>query len=185
MNIFVFGINHFKNIFPSNQTDCIAMENNEEVIARLKFIGHIEKEEKINVRQCNRQPNNFLTKLSRTLIYPDNRSNSLKFIKDVILRSFDIIESLIHNRYILTCKSIISDLVKAKQGMLNLKYTYNDDTKFCCDMDVLIEQVTDKLTSLKETHPTLFEQVKPEIVSENSDTTLQKENETKHKKNKQ
>jgi hypothetical protein len=133
------------------------MENNEEVISRLKFIGHIEKEEKINIRQCSRQPNNIFTKLSRTLIYPDNRTNSLKFIKDVILRSFEIIEILIHNRHTITCKSIITDLVKAKQGMLNLKYTYNDDTKFCCDMDVLIEQVTSKITDLKEHNPTLFE----------------------------
>lgn len=133
------------------------MENNEEVISRLKFIGHIEKEEKINIRQCSRQPNNIFTKLSRTLIYPDNRTNSLKFIKDIILRSFDIIENLIHNRHIITCKSIISDLVKAKQGMLNLKYTYNDDTKFCCDIDVLIEQVTTKITHLKEHNPELFE----------------------------
>ena len=157
MNIFLFGINHFKNIQVYNQTDPIAMENNEEVISRLKFIGHIEKEEKINIRQCSRQPNNIFTKLSRTLIYPDNRTNSLKFIKDVILRSFEIIENLIHNHYILTCKSMITDLVKAKQGMLNLKYTYNDDTKFCCDMDVLIEQVTSKITHLKEHNPTLFE----------------------------
>jgi len=153
-----FFINHFKNILLHyNQTDSITMENNEEVISRLKFIGHIEKEEKINIRQCSRQPNNIFTKLSRTLIYPDNRYNSLKFIKDVILRSFEIIENLIHNRYTLTCKSIITDLVKAKQGMLNLKYTYNDDTKFCCDMDVLIEQVTTKLTHIKEHHPSLFE----------------------------
>ena len=74
-----------------------------------------------------------------------------------LLRSFEIIENLIHNRYTLTCKSIITDLVKAKQGMLNLKYTYNDDTKFCCDMDVLIEQVSTKLTDIKEHHPVLFE----------------------------
>jgi hypothetical protein len=151
------GINHLKNIVLYNQKDIIAMENNEEVIARLKFIGHIQKDEKINVRQVNRQPNTLFTKISRSVIYPDNRTNALKFVRDVILRSFDIIEHLLHHDDILVSHGIVADLVKAKQGMLNLKYTYNEDTKFCCDIDVLIEQVGSKLSSLKDQNPFLFE----------------------------
>ena len=133
------------------------MENNEEVIARLKFIGHIEKDEKINVRHVNKQPNTIFTKISRTIIYPDNRTNSLKFVRDIILRSFDIIERLLHNQEILVCKALINDLSKSKQGLLNLKYTYNEDTKFCCDIDVLIEQISSKITHLKDKHPTIFD----------------------------
>jgi hypothetical protein len=133
------------------------MENNEEIIARLKFIGYIEKNEKINVRHVNKQANTLFTKISRTLLYPDNRTNSLKFVRDVITRTFDIIERLTHNENILSCKSIIIDLTKAKQGMLNLKYTYNEDTKFCCDIDVIIEQISSKLANLKEQHSILFD----------------------------
>jgi hypothetical protein len=133
------------------------METNEEVISRLKFIGHIDKDEKINVKHVNKQPNTVFTKISRSLIYPDNRMNSLKFVKDVILRSFDIVENSLHNNAFLLCKSIVLDLTKAKQGILNLRYTYNEDTKYCCDIDVLIEQISTKLATLKQNHPMIFE----------------------------
>ena len=89
------SLKHIKDILSDGQLTHISMENNEEIIARLKFISHIQKEEKINVRYVNRQPNNLLTKLSRTLLYRDNRMNALKFIKDVITRSFEIIENLL------------------------------------------------------------------------------------------
>jgi hypothetical protein len=158
MNTFAaIGLAHLKGVLLNNQLGDIAMENHEEVISRLKFIGHIQKDEKINVRHVNRQPNTFSTKIYRSVIYPDNRMNSLKFIKDVITRSFEIIEHHLHRGNTLICKSIIADLIKARQGMMNLKYTYNDDTKFCCDMDVLIENIGSKLTDLQRESPGIFE----------------------------
>ncbi len=155
--VITVGLKHLKDIWKDNHIGESIMENSEEIIARLKFIGHIQKDEKINVRHVNRQPNNLLTKVSRTLIYPDNRSNALKFVKDVIDRSFEIIE-LQHSNTII-CHGIVSDLIKAKQGIFNLKYTYNEDTKFCCDMDVIIEKIATHLSSLKEKYPELFEPI--------------------------
>ena len=178
-------MSHLKNMFVYNQ---IAMENNEEVIARLKFIGHIEKDEKINVRHVNKQPNTFFTKISRSIIYPDNRANSLKFVRDIIIRSFDIIERLLHNEDILVCKSLINDLSKSKQGLLNLKYTYNEDTKFCCDIDVLIEQISSKITNLKEKFPPLFDNKQEESRQEPKAETRQEptlESKQSSKKSKQ
>jgi hypothetical protein len=152
------SLKHIKDILSDGQLTHISMENNEEIIARLKFISHIQKEEKINVRYVNRQPNNLLTKLSRTLLYRDNRMNALKFIKDVITRSFEIIENLLIKEDVITCKVIFTDLIKAKYGMSNLKYTYSDDTKFCCDMDVLIENMCSKISLFNEKYPFLFEE---------------------------
>jgi len=154
--IVTLGLKHIKDIWQDNHIGESIMENSEEIIARLKFIGHIQKEEKINVRHVNRQPNNIWTKLSRSAIYPDNRSNALKFVKDVVSRSFEIIE-LQHDN-VVVCRGIVSDLIKAKQGILNLKYTYNDDTKFCCDMDVVIENIASQLTELRLRYPDLFEE---------------------------
>lgn len=132
------------------------MENNDEIISRLKFIGHIQKDEKINVRHVHRQPNTLYTKISRTILYPDSRTNSLKFIRDVVSRSFEILEHFIHEKNTEMCKSIVSDLLRAKQGILNLKYTYAEDTKFCCDMDITAELLAVKINSLKEDHPYIF-----------------------------
>jgi hypothetical protein len=152
------SLKHIKDILTDNQLGHVSMENNEEIISRLKFIGHIQKDEKIDVRHVSRQPNNLLTKLYRSVLYPDNRTNSLKFIRDVINRSFEIIENLLIKEDIITCKVIFSDLLKAKTGMYNLKYTYNEDTKFCCDIDVLIENICSKISVFQDKHPLLFEE---------------------------
>jgi len=153
--IATIGLKHIKDIWQDTHIRESIMENGEEIIARLKFIGYIEKEEKINVRHVNRQPNNMLTKLMRTLIYPDNRANALKFVKDVVTRSFEIVE--LRHSDVFMCRGIVSDLIKAKQGILNLKYTYNEDTKFCCDMDVVIESIVTQLAGLQIKYPALFE----------------------------
>jgi hypothetical protein len=157
MNTLAFiGLKHIKDVILDKQIETVYMENHEEVISRLKFIGRIEKEEKINVRHVNKQPNTIITKIYRSFVYPDNRWNSLKFIKDVILRSFEIIERNIHQGNLDICKSILSDLLRARQGIINLKYTYNDDTKFCCDMDVIIETIDTHMGNLKRIYPDLF-----------------------------
>lgn len=151
------SLSYLKDTVLNNQLSSISMESTEEIISRLKFIGHIDKDEKIDVRHVTRQPNTLYTKISRSVIYPDNRMNALKFIKDVLSRSFEIVEYQLTHKNMLLCRGVISDLIKAKQGMINLKHTYSDDTKFCCDMDVLIELIASKLTTIKDIHPNLFE----------------------------
>lgn len=157
MNTLAFiGLKHIKEVLLDKQIETVCMENHEEIISRLKFIGYIQKEEKINVRHVNKQPNTLTTKIYRSLIYPDNRWNSLKFIKDVIVRSFEIIGHNIHQGNTEICKGILSDIIKARQGILNLKHTYNDDTKFCCDMDVVIETIATQIGNLQRVYPDLF-----------------------------
>jgi hypothetical protein len=150
------GIKHLKDILLYDQIGVSSMDSNEEVMSRLKFIGHIQKDEKINVRYVNRQPNNWATTVSRSLLYPDNRTNALKFFRDVISRTFDIIEKNIRNKDLFICRGIVMDLLKSRQGLLNMKHTYMDDTKFCCDMDVMIERVVSKLSDLRKEHAELF-----------------------------
>lgn len=151
-----FGVSHLKDLITNNQID-IVMETNQEILGRLKFIGYVEKDEKIDIRHVKRQSNNIATKIQRCFIYPDNRINTLKFLKDVINRSFEIAETYIRSDNTILFHGVITDLVKAKQGMINLKYTYSDDTKFCCDIDVLIENIDSKITSIKTTYPECFQ----------------------------
>ena len=55
------------------------MESDKEVISRLKFIGKIQKGEKINVKYMFVQPKGIATRISRTIINQDNRNNTLNF----------------------------------------------------------------------------------------------------------
>lgn len=130
------------------------MDTNKEVISRLKFIGRINKGEKINVRHAYPfvQQNDVTTSISRTFYYKDNRANALSFVRNTIDRSFEIV----HNYQYSDKKSdrvmstrVIDDLRRAKQGIFNLKETYITDTMFCCDIDTLIESMDAKLSELE------------------------------------
>lgn len=156
------SITHVKNILTGNDASYLGLESSAEVISRLKFIGHIQKDEKIDVKHVSRQPNTLTTKVSRALVYPDNRANTLKFVKEVVARSLEMIEKCMYQNDFLTCQSIVADLVNAKTGMLNLKHTYTDDTKFCCDLDVIIEQINSSLINLQKKRPEIFSNEKKE-----------------------
>lgn len=146
----VFSV--FKGSFFFNKIDHI-MESDKEVISRLKFIGKIQKGEKINVKYMYVQPEGFVTKISRTLINQCNRHSCLIFIKNTILRSFELVSA--YKSSTKECDhimriNIIKDLKYSKQGILNLKETYKEDLKISCDFDTLIEDIDSKLTEIGE-----------------------------------
>ena len=127
------------------------MESDKEVISRLKFIGKVQKGEKINVKYMFVQPEGIATRISRTLIHQDNRSNTLNFLRGTIARTFEIIST-----YTTSTKEshrhisihVINDLRHAKNGLNNLKDTYLDDIKFTCDIDTLLQEIDAKLAEI-------------------------------------
>lgn len=128
------------------------MTSNREVISRLKLIGCVQKGEKINVKMLYVQPDSFMTSISRTLIHPDNKTNTISFVTETINRAFELIEThsrtdKVYNNVLRS--SIIKDIKGAKQGMVHLKETYVHDIKFCCDMDCIIENIDAKLAEMR------------------------------------
>lgn len=128
------------------------MDEDKEIISKLKFIGKLEKGEKINVKHMFVQPEGILTSISRTIINRSNRKETIEFISKTIEKSVKIIQLFsLHNEPNPTVQirqNIIEDLDRAKRGLINLKDTYNDDVKFCCDIDTILEQVDAYLTKL-------------------------------------
>lgn len=124
------------------------MDNNQEIISRLKFIGKLKKGEKINTRHMYVQPDGFGTSLSRTFIYQDNRGNALNFCQETIIRSFELLityERSDRSSDKILFNHLIKDLQQSTSGLSNLKFTYITDTKFCCDMDTLLENIMARL----------------------------------------
>lgn len=127
------------------------MESDKEVISRLKFIGKIQKGEKINVKYMFVQPEGIVTRISRTLINQDNRQNTLNFVRSTVGRTFEIITTYSSSnkdsqRHI--CTNIIQDLKRAMNGLTNLKDTYLSDIKFCCDIDTMLQEIDAKLIEM-------------------------------------
>ena len=43
---------------------------------------------------------------------------------------------------------MLNDLKQSRIGLVNLKYTYISDTKFCCDMDTLLQLIDSNLSGV-------------------------------------
>ena len=127
------------------------MEQTNEVISRLKFIGKLQTGDKINVKYMFVQQESIITSVSRYLIHQDNRQNTLNLVRDTIDKSFDIIyiysKSDNHAQKQIST-NIINDLKNVKNGIRNLKDTYISDTKFCCDMDTILQEIDAKLSEI-------------------------------------
>ena len=126
------------------------MLNNKETISRLKFIGKIEINDKIDLKNMSIAHDGLYTQISRT-VFQDNRAKTLVFIQDTISKAFEILrcyEKSNKNHEKLMCLNVITDLKHSRTGLRNLKETYIADIIFCCDMDVLLEMIDAKLSEI-------------------------------------
>jgi len=129
-----------------------SMESDKEVISRLKFIGKVQKGEKINVKYIFVQPEGITTRIYRTLINQCNRQNTLNFVRENIKRTFEIIKNYQDSkneshRHI--CNHIIYDLKQSQKGIVNIKHTYINDLKVCCDLDTLLQEIEAFLSTIE------------------------------------
>ena len=62
----------------------------DEIIPRIKFIGKIQKGEKMNVKHMQVQPDSIFTRISRSFIHTDTRSNTYTFVNYSIKKGFEI-----------------------------------------------------------------------------------------------
>jgi len=136
------------------------MDAQKEIISYLKFLGKVKKGEKINVKGMYVQPDGLITKISRTIIQPDNRENTKLFIINTIRQSIDLLITAVmsdkQSDKILAAR-IIRDLITVKDnGLKNLKFTYGEDNMFCCQIDTIMEGIDAKLSEVLEKHPELL-----------------------------
>jgi hypothetical protein len=121
-------------------------------ISKLKFIGKLKKGDKINIKFMCVQQNNLITKINRTIYNVDNRANTLTFISDTIKKGFDELLVHINNSTVFDtniANNIIVDLENCKTGLTNLKETYSDDLIFCCKIDTILQEIDARLEEIK------------------------------------
>ena len=146
-----------------------------ELISRLKFIGKIQKGDKINVKHMFVQPDSFVTKLSRTLFNIDDRTNTFIFLTSILSKSFDLLAAQLESNqdavissggllgskgrpkgnqsgdhfYNILSINLVQDLHNSITGIKNLKQTYDEDKLFGCKMDVMLEEVEARLAEFE------------------------------------
>lgn len=119
------------------------MDTENETISKLKFIGKINKGDKINTRKISVQSDGITTTFLRTFITQDNRQNTLSFIQETMKRSFDLLTIYKTNNKT-KYDNLSRDLLEAISGLDNLKSTYSTDIKFCCDLECIKQDILGK-----------------------------------------
>ena len=126
------------------------MDKNKNVLSCLKFITNIKVNDKINLKYLSLQEDGFLTQVLR-IINQDNRQKTLVFIDETIHKALELIKCYENSTKIserIMCENLITDLKLSREGIQNLKKTYNTDLKFVCDLNCLIEFIDAKLLEL-------------------------------------
>jgi hypothetical protein len=135
------------------------MNSDDDVISKLKFIGKIQKGEKINIRNISIQPDGLYTSLIRSFITLDNRKNTLNFIRNTVTRSFQLLHLYINSGTTASknlCSNLILDIQKSKAGITNLKITYSSDVMLCCQLDTIIQEIEAIQSEIEEKYPEIF-----------------------------
>ena len=144
------------------------LETTHEIITRLKFIGMIKKNEKLDIKSMKVQSNTLWTSLYR-FIYQESKDTTLTFLTSTYNRVFELVHvctlSSKSSDKIL-CVNIINDLIRSVIGLENLETTYADDLLFICNLQALEELIDIKLKEIKETYPDLIKDKELEMPPE-------------------
>lgn len=159
MNIIVGLL--YSSFMSSNNRRIDTSDTTQEIISRIKFLGRTPKGMRINTKSLQYQDYTIVSRLSRNFICHDSREHLLKFIRDSVLRIFEILKYNLNSdkpsdKYL--CTGIVEDLNNLIIGLNNIKVTYEEDIKFICDLDCIIQSIDAKLLELKEVYPSLFKE---------------------------
>ena len=127
----------------------------DEIIPRIKFIGKIQKGEKMNVKHMQVQPDSIFTRISRSFIHTDTRSNTYTFVNYSIKKGFEILYQHLDSEKQfdrILCINLMNDLRNCKEGLQNIRETYIEDLMFCCKIDALIEETDARIHDVETKH---------------------------------
>lgn len=134
------------------------MESDEDILSKLKFLTHVQKNQKIDTINCQLYSNNSFTAIYRTVRRDDARSKALSFVNHVLNRSFDILKKHLQENKSsssVQISAIINDLGRLKISLENLKFTYQEDIYFQCRLETTSQSISARLTELQHLHPNI------------------------------
>lgn len=154
--------------FKDNGLKINDMDLQKDVVSKLKFIGLINKGDKLNVKNFTVQPDNVITKINRSFINLDNRQNSLQFVETTVQKAFQILKlSLVSDKISdkILCMNILQDIIKSKQGISNLCETYQNDVMITCNFATILQDIDARLAEIRNIHPDLFKDIENGVIS--------------------
>ena len=94
-----------------------------DIISKLKFLSFVQKNQKINTRKVEIYNNNWYDVVYRTIIHPENRSDTIHFVNHIIESGINLYE-----RSSDPTRTVLLECIhQTKTGLDNLIYTYRTD----------------------------------------------------------
>lgn len=158
------GLSIRTGLFKENLTQN-KMDTCDEIMSRLKFIGRIDENVKVNVKHTPYlQPDGIATRISRTFFDPDSRSGTLNFVTNTIKAAFELLTLHLNSKRSLdriACSNIVTDLKNSITGLVCLKKTYSTDVFFCARLDTLIQEINARMTEIEISYPEILRKNSP------------------------
>ncbi len=117
-------------------------------ITNLKIIASCPKNSRLCVRksQLMVETDDYLQS-TRRWFYRDSRDLTLIHIKNTINNTINLIKSITNKEIVIDLKewtltTLLEELLNSKEGLNNLKSTYNNDSVFKANIDILIQKIT-------------------------------------------
>lgn len=113
-------------------------DNFRDLVAKLKFLSFIQKNEKVSTKDNSVYKNNWYDFIYRQWVQPESRYDTINFLETHIDDAFSFLNN---------CKAaekretLIQCLKESKTGIENLRYTYKHDPCMKGKLDSLLIQI--------------------------------------------
>ena len=113
-----------------------------DVVSELKYLSFIQKNQKMSTKDHTVYKNDWYDFIFRRWVQPESRSDTVNYLETTIDKAF---------RYISECdsierkKTLVACLQESKDGMKNLRYTYQHDAFMKGKIDSILLEIDTKI----------------------------------------
>ena len=119
-------------------SQCLSTE--EDTLCKLKLLGRIQKNDKINVRTCEILQNGWIASFSR-FMKGETRELTTAFTQSTLDQALQLLEKYRSENRQNDLAILLKDIATASNGVRNLQATYSDDHKTYCAFERLLEKL--------------------------------------------
>lgn len=125
-----------------------------DLLTQLKIIGMLRAHERFSTKGSMiriEQQTSFLTPIVRWA-FGEDRENNMHQLQSIFEKALNMLE--LKKDDPVTREQIVSELVKAKDGLLNLQATYEGDSVSIAKLQIMTDVLERRLQAQTSSHPT-------------------------------
>ena len=127
------------------EEDSIIKSEIDVILVNIRLISKIDVGDKIFTRNKYLDIDNSIVQSFSRWYNEINRHDNMENIIKIYKRAFELYDNLKKNKNTIILSRLVNDLKMSITGLLNYKQTYNTDKLFQSEIDVLIDNIRNKI----------------------------------------